>query len=100
MGGEFILNNILLHDKYEKEFFKSKSPNSLKYLIENGRELEFTINNHSGFISKNSSEKYCSLWVDNIEQGFCSVSELIKNAEIDGELLLNLLDKIEIITIF
>ena len=94
------MNNFILHDKYEKEFFEKKTISSLKYLIENGRELEFKINNHSCFISKYESKQKFSLWIENHEQSFYSFDNLAEQAKIDGILFSKLISEIEIITLF
>ena len=94
------MNNFILHDKYEQDFFENRTISSLKYLIENGRELEFTINNHSCFISKYGSKQEFSLWIENKEQSFYSFDNLVEQAKIDGILFSKLISEIEIITLF
>ena len=65
-----------------KELFDTKSLNALKFLIICGRELEFKVNGKECFISQHGSKQYVSLWLDQDEQSFDSVSDLIEQASI------------------
>lgn len=73
-----------IQDKMVKELFENKSIKALKYLIECGRELEFKYKNKGGFISRDNSNRFVSVWIDKNEQSFESIEELIEKAKIDN----------------
>ena len=73
-----------IQDKMVKELFENKSIKALKYLVECGRELEFNYNNKDGFISRDNSNSFVSVWIDKNEQSFDSIEELIEKAKIDN----------------
>ena len=63
-----------IQDKMVKELFENKSIKALKYLVECGRELEFNYNNKDGFISRDNSNSFVSVCIE----------ELIEKAKIDN----------------
>ena len=67
-----------IQDKMVKELFENKSIKALKYLVECGRELEFNYNNKDGFISRDNSNSFVSVWIDKNEQSFDNI--LFKDA--------------------
>lgn len=73
-----------LHDFITNELFEKKSLAALIFLIDRGRELEFNLNRNKYFISRDSSEKYVSLWANKNEQSFDSICELIENASLEN----------------
>ncbi len=89
-----------IHDLIIAEFERTKSLAALIYLIERGRELEFSFNGEVYFLSCDKSRKYVSLWNDQSEQSFNSMEELIENAIISNSTLLSVLPEIQIETIF
>ncbi len=91
---------MYLHDLIVAEFERTKSLAALIYLIDRGRELEFSLNGKTYFISCNKSQKYVSLWENQNEQSFDSMEELIENAVISNSALVSVLPEIQIETIF
>lgn len=91
---------MCLHELIVDEFERSKSLSALIYLIDNGRELEFSLYGKKYFISCDKSQKYVSLWDNQNEQSFNSVEELIENAVISNSALLSVWPEIQIETIF
>lgn len=89
-----------VHDLIVKELFENKSLASLIYLINNGRELEFRVLNKKCFITCDSSKKYVSMWVENEEQSFESVEDLISNSIIENEQFIHLWKTAELETLF
>ena len=71
-----------VHDLIVNELFENKSLAALIFLVDNGRELEFNAGENKCFITRDNSKKYVSLYVNNNENSFDSVSELIENAMI------------------
>lgn len=51
-----------IHDHIQQKFLDSKSVAALVWLIERGRELEFTYQDETYFISCDKSARYVSLW--------------------------------------
>lgn len=89
-----------LHDLIVAEFERTKSLSALIYLIDNGRELEFSFCGKDYFISRDKAQKYVSLWDNQKEQSFDNMEELIENAVVSNSTLLSILPKIQIKTIF
>lgn len=92
-----------LHDLIVREFERTKSISALIYLIEHGREIEFSFEGKEYFLSRSNSEKGVSLWSGGgqKEQSFNNVEELIEKAEmINGTVLLDALPQIQLETIF
>ena len=89
-----------LYEQIERELLVRKSLASLIWLIDRGRELEFTANDVPCFISRSGSSQYVSLWVDGNEQSFESVEVLLENASIQQKPLLHLWPLIHIETLF
>ena len=67
-----------LYDLIIHELEVKKSLAALIYLIERGRELEFTVNGMEYFLSRDHAAKYVSLWNKHHEQSFDSIEELIE----------------------
>lgn len=55
-----------LHDIIAYELLEKKSLSALIYLIDRGREVEFELNKKTYFISCSGSNKYVSLWNNQI----------------------------------
>lgn len=89
-----------LHDRIVKELEKTKSLAALIYLIERGREVEFTVNGKGYFLSRHKSQRAVSLWDSDTEQSFDSVEELIERAKITGSPFLTAWETARIDTIF
>ncbi len=89
-----------LHDLIVDEFERTKSISALIYLIDHGRELEFSLYGKKYFISRDKSQKYVSLWDNQKEQDFDSMEELIENAVLSNSTLLSVMSEIQIETIF
>lgn len=88
------------YDAIEDELLRGKSLAALLYLINGGRELEFTVDGRGYFISRSGSEKTVSLWQGTAEQSFDSMEELLDNALIDGEAFLGAWPRAELETLF
>lgn len=91
---------MCLHELIVDEFERTKSLSALIYLIDKGRELEFSLHGKRYFISCDKSQKYVSLWNNQNEQSFNSVEELIENAVISNSTLLSVWPEIQIEIIF
>ena len=92
---------MCLHDLIVKEFERTKSLSSLIYLIEHGREIEFSFEGRNFFLSCRHSQKNVSLWFNKKEQIFDSIEQLIEKATIiNGSTLLDVLPQIQLETIF
>lgn len=89
-----------LYDLIIHELEIKKSLAALIYLIERGRELEFTVNGKEYFLSRDHAEKYVSLWNKHHEQSFNSIEELIENAIIEDRAFISVWNNVKIETIF
>lgn len=89
-----------LHERIVRELLKQKSFAALIWLIEHGRELEFSVDGVPCFISRSGSDQHVSLWVDGNQQAFDSMEQLIENAVIGQNRLLDIWDSIQISTLF
>lgn len=94
---------MYLHDLIVQEFEQTKSLSALIYLIEQGREVEFSFEGKKYFLSRSNSQKRVSLWSNQGqgEQSFDHIEELIEKATLlNGAVLLDVLPQIQIETIF
>lgn len=91
---------MYLHDLIIADFERTKSFSGLKYLLSNGRELEFSLYGKKYFISCDKSSKYVSIWDDHNEQSFDSIEELVENAVVSDSTLISIWPEIQIETIF
>ena len=89
-----------LHDRIVRELLEHKSFAALIWLIECGRELEFSVDGVPCFISRSGSEMSVSLWVDGNQQAFDSMEQLIENAVIGQNRFLDIWDSVQIDTLF
>lgn len=72
------------HDQAANALYDSKSPEALAFLIEQGRELEFSFREKAYFLSLFHAEKHVSLWCGDSQQSFDSMAELFAHAALDG----------------
>lgn len=92
---------MCLHDLIVKEFGQTKSLSALIYLIEHGREIEFSFEGRRYFLSRSNSQKRVSLWNNQEEQSFDNIEQLIEKAMIFNDVvLLDVLPQIQVETIF
>ncbi len=89
-----------LYDKICEELLEQKSLAALVFLIEHGRELEFSVYGHDFFLSASNSEKHVSLWKKAEEQSFDSIYELISHATISGKTFIDAWNDAELTTLF
>ncbi len=89
-----------IHNFIQNEFLQNKSVSALVWLVDKGREIEFSYMGNQYFISKSNSCSYVSLWDKDYEQGFTSVEMLWEFAEIGEERLQLVWENIEIDTLF
>ena len=89
-----------IHDLIVDELFSNKSIAAFIYLINMGREIEISYNDTSAFISKDGSAKQCSVWIDENEQAFDCMEELLQSALIQNQKLVDVWKQIEIKTLF
>ena len=89
-----------IHDLIADDLLNKRSIAALIFLIDCGRELEFTVNGNKCFISCDNSPKYVSLLVNENEQSFDSVYELIENAAIGDESFLVAWEQAELKCLF
>ncbi|MBQ4044034.1 MAG: hypothetical protein IJD06_08575 [Clostridia bacterium] len=89
-----------LHDRIAGELLQTKSLAAMIWLIDAGRELEFTVNNRTYFLSRSGSQKYVSLWQAEAEQSFDSMEQLLAHAILDGKSFLDRWDSAQLKTLF
>ena len=89
-----------LHDLIVKELETTKSLAALLYLVERGREVEFTVGGRGYFLSVHKSRQAVSLWDEGAEQSFDSVEQLLENAVLGGAPFLTAWEDAKIETIF
>lgn len=89
-----------MHDLIVQELENTKSLAALIFLIERGRELEFSYNGGGYFISRSRAQRFVSLWDRQNEQSFDSVEELIENAVIGNQSLMSVWKDVNIETLF
>jgi len=73
-----------IHDLIADELLQQKSLAALIYLMDCGRELEFTVAGTKCFISRSNSSRKVSLWVNKDEQAFEHMESLINASTIKG----------------
>ncbi len=88
------------HEVMQNALFESGSLEALAFLINAGRELEFTYRGVGGFISCDGSKKGVSVWTEGAEQSFAGVAEMIDKAVIAGKTFRSVWNEIEIKTLF
>lgn len=76
--------NIDDHDHRTEELFSNHSLEALVWLIDAGRELEFTFHGAECFISRSGSAQYVSLWCRHSVQSFPNMESLLHDAVLDG----------------
>lgn len=89
-----------LHDRIAEELDQTKSLAALIWLVERGRELEFSVEGKGYFLSRSKAEQYVSLWDSKTEQSFDTVEQLLENAAIGGRPFLDAWKDAKIETIF
>jgi len=89
-----------VHDNLTNELFQYHSLAALIYLINIGRELEFSYKDIKCFISKSGSTKTVSLWISEDEQAFDSIEALIENAVICNQVLIRIFHNTTLETLF
>lgn len=89
-----------LHDRIAEELDQTKSLAALIWLVERGRELEFSVEGKGYFLSRSKAEQYVSLWDSKTEQSFDTVEQLLENAAISGRPFLDAWKDAKIETIF
>lgn len=89
-----------IHDYFADELFEKKSMAACYFLIKSGRELEFVCNDKECFISSDGSCKKYSLWVDNVEQTFESIDDMMLEAVIGDKKLYEAWPDIVLIGLF
>lgn len=100
--GKHILEDIAdnAHENITNELFQHHSLAALIYLINAGRELEFSYKGVKCFISKSGSNKTVSLWVSAVEQAYDSIEDLIENAVIGNLSLMHIFHATTLETLF
>ena len=73
-----------LYGAVQNELTEGKSLAALAMLIEGGRELEFTFQSGTYFLSRHGSARGVSLWHEQEEQAFSSVWGLLSGARLEG----------------
>ncbi|MBR5554155.1 MAG: hypothetical protein IKV98_09960 [Clostridia bacterium] len=91
---------MILHQYLQDELFNNKSLGALVYLIENGREFEFSYKGNLCFISGSETQKEVSLWIDKTEYAFDNIENLAESKVFDNKSLLEIWNDIEIETLF
>ena len=88
------------HDLMQNALFETKSLEALAFLINAGRELDFSYQGMNGFVSCSGSKKAVSVWTEGTEQSFAGLAELINKAIIAGKTFRSVWNEIEIKTLF
>ena len=73
-----------LYSAVQKELTEGKSLAALAMLIDVGRELEFTFQGGTYFLSRHGSARGVSLWHEQEEQAFSNVWSLLSGARLEG----------------
>lgn len=89
-----------LHDVIVDELLTKRSLAALIFLINAGRELEFSYKSRDYFISRDRSEKAVSLWEGEQQYSFESVEELIADSKLGGVPFVEAWDEIAFNTLF
>lgn len=97
---ETLPTNHHLHDKIVNELLEHKTLSSLIWLINMGRELEFSFGGQSGFISQSGSDRYVSLCFNGEKQSFDSMEQLLEYAVLDGNRLMDVWNSVQLDFLF
>ena len=68
-----------LHEYLANELCNNKSLGALTYLLEKGREFEFSYKGTLCFISRSETQKEVSIWIDKKEHAFDNIDDLKNN---------------------
>lgn len=91
---------MAIYDAIETELLEQKSLSALIWLINRGRELEFSYKREIYFLSCDKAQKYVSLWHGEDEQSFESVEQLTEEALVENQLFLDIWAEVTMITLF
>ena len=89
-----------LHDRIVAELEETRSLAALIWLVDRGREVEFSAEGKGYVLSRSKAGKYVSLWDSKTEQSFGSVEELLERAKVSGRPFLAAWKDARIETIF
>ena len=89
-----------LHEYLANELCNNKSLGALTYLLEKGREFEFSYKGTLCFISRSETQKEVSIWVDKQEYAFDNIDDLAESKIFDNKTLLDIWNEIEVETLF
>ena len=89
-----------MHDQAAQALWETHSLNALVYLIDHGRELEFTADGEAYFLSRSRAAEYVSLWHGGTEQSFDSMQALLEYAVINGRPFLSAWTEVHLQTLF
>lgn len=90
----------MIQDIITEELFNNKSVAAFLYLINKGRELELKFKEQTLHISRDGSQKSCSVWIGKEEQAFDSVEDLFLNGQVFEKKIYEIWADIELITLF
>ena len=99
----FMKGSIYMYDLHEyiaNELCNNKSLGALTYLLEKGREFEFSYKGTLCFISRSKTQKEVSIWVDKQEYAFDNIDDLAESKIFDDKTLLDIWNEIEVETLF
>ena len=93
---------MCLHDRIVRELEQTRSLAALIYLIDHGREIEFSWEGRDYFLSRSHAQKAVSLWNGRGEQSFDGMEELLETAAVSdtGATLPDVLPMVQLKTIF
>jgi len=91
---------MILHGYMEDELCDKKSLGALIYLLEKGREFEFSYKENLCFVSRTETKKEISLWVDKKEYAFDNFDELAESKIFENKSLLDIWVDIEVEYLF
>lgn len=84
MGPAEIKRRMDLHDQIAEELLEKKSLAALIFLVEQGRELEFTFHGKPYFITPHNQKEGVSLFCGKAEEEYPTVPLLLESAKLDG----------------
>ena len=90
----------MLHQYLQDDLMNNKSLGALVYLLEKGREFEFTYKGTLCFISRSETQKEVSVWINKLEYPFDNFDKLAESKIFENKSLLEIWDELEIETLF
>jgi len=90
----------MMQQYLQDDLINDKSLGALVYLLEKGREFEFTYKGILCFISRSETQREVSVWINKVEYPFDNFDTLAETKIFENKSLLEIWDEIEIETLF